>query len=66
MWIFRFTYCLIQGHAFVDIPSSDRPYQYCLHCGKMKEPIAILKRHTPGENHLFNNIPCPQTTGNEQ
>ncbi len=46
MWIFRFTYCLFQGHAFVDITSTDRPYKYCLHCGHVKEPIALLKRHT--------------------
>jgi len=46
MWIFRFTYCLFQGHAFVDVSSTDRPYQCCLHCGQVKEPIAFLKRHT--------------------
>jgi hypothetical protein len=45
MWIFRFTYCLFQGHAFVDIPSTNRPYQYCLHCGHVKEPAVLLKRH---------------------
>jgi hypothetical protein len=43
MWIFRYTYCLLQGHAFVDITQTRRPYQYCLHCGKIKEPQAFLK-----------------------
>ncbi len=51
MWIFRFTYCIFRGHAFVDIPKTDRPYQYCLHCGKVKEPAAIQKRHTLTEVH---------------
>ena len=45
MWIFRFTYCLFQGHAFLDITNTSRPYQYCLHCGKVKEPPAFLKSH---------------------
>jgi hypothetical protein len=44
MWIYRYTYCLIQQHAFVDITTSDRPYQYCLRCGKVKEPLAYLKK----------------------
>jgi hypothetical protein len=45
MWIFRFTYCLIQGHAFVDITHTAKPYQYCLHCGKVQSPVAFLKSH---------------------
>jgi hypothetical protein len=36
MWIFRYTYCVIQGHAFVDIVTDRQPYQYCLHCGKIE------------------------------
>ena len=44
MWIYRYTYCLIQQHAYVDITTSDRPYQYCLRCGKVKEPLAYLKK----------------------
>ncbi len=47
MWIFRYTYCLFAGHAYVDITNGPRPYQYCLHCGKMKEPIAFLKNGYP-------------------
>ena len=46
MWIFRFTYCLFQGHAFVDITNTKRPYQYCLHCGTIKEPVAVEKTIT--------------------
>jgi hypothetical protein len=46
MWIFRFTYCFFQGHAFVDVTTTERPYQYCLHCGKVKEPVAIVKQRT--------------------
>ena len=46
MWIFRFTYCLFQGHAYVDITSATRPYQYCLHCGKVQEPGTVLEHHT--------------------
>jgi hypothetical protein len=38
MWIFRFMYCIFQGHAFIDITNSVHPYQYCMHCGKVKEP----------------------------
>lgn len=45
MWIYRL-YCLVQGHAFVDITTSRRPRKYCLHCGKILEPGYILKgRH---------------------
>jgi hypothetical protein len=36
MWILRFTYCLFAGHAFIDITNTKQPYQYCLHCGKVK------------------------------
>jgi len=50
MWIFRYTYCLFQGHAFVDIKTSRDPYRYCLHCGKIIEPAAILK----DRRHAFN------------
>jgi hypothetical protein len=42
MWIFRYTYCLFQGHAFVDITTPQKPYKYCLHCGKVQEPSSIL------------------------
>jgi hypothetical protein len=55
MWIFRYTYCLFQGHAFVDITQTRRPYQYCLHCGKIKEPAAVLKNHelhTCADHHM--------------
>jgi hypothetical protein len=45
MWIVRFTYCLFRKHAFIDITSSRRPYQYCMRCGYVKEPVAILKSH---------------------
>ena len=45
MWIFRYTYCLLQGHAFVEITSTNRPYKYCLHCGKMEEPVAVYKHY---------------------
>jgi len=44
MWIYRYTYCLIQQHAYVDITTLDRPYRYCLRCGKVKEPLAYLKK----------------------
>lgn len=36
MWILRYTYCIFQGHAFVDIVTDKKPYQYCLHCGKVE------------------------------
>jgi hypothetical protein len=55
MWIFRYTYCLFQGHAFIDITQTSRPYQYCLHCGKIKEPRAILKTrelHSCADHHI--------------
>jgi hypothetical protein len=51
MWIYRFTYCLFQGHSFIDITSSIRPYQYCLRCGKVKEPSAYL-RAVPVHVHI--------------
>ena len=47
MWIYRFTYCLFQGHAFVDITATRHPYRYCLHCGKMLEPGHVEKARTP-------------------
>lgn len=38
MWIFRYTYCLFKGHAYVDVINIPRhPYKYCLRCGKVKE-----------------------------
>jgi hypothetical protein len=40
MWIFRYTYCLFNGHAYIDITSTQRSYRYCLHCGDIKEPTA--------------------------
>jgi hypothetical protein len=45
MWIFRFAYCLLWKHAFINITSSRRPYQFCMRCGYVKEPVAILKLH---------------------
>jgi hypothetical protein len=45
MWIYRYTYCLWQKHAYVDITTSEQPYQYCLRCGKVKEPLYVLKNH---------------------
>ena len=53
MWIFRFTYCLFRGHSFIDITSSRKPYKYCLHCGKIQEPIAIL-RHSSSQDADLN------------
>jgi hypothetical protein len=47
MWIFRYTYCLILGHGYMDVVTNDRhSYQYCLHCGKIKEPSSIIKNHS--------------------
>jgi hypothetical protein len=46
MGIFRFIYCLFNGHAYIDIVDDRRPYQYCLRCGKIEEPVAVLKRVT--------------------
>jgi|WetSurMetagenome_2_1015567.scaffolds.fasta_scaffold1106728_1 hypothetical protein len=43
MSLIRYCYCMLQGHAYIDITQSRRPYQYCLRCGKIKEPLAILK-----------------------
>jgi hypothetical protein len=43
MWIYRFVYFLFQGHAYIDINSIQRPYRYCLHCGEIMEPAAVLK-----------------------
>jgi hypothetical protein len=43
MWIYRYIYCPFHGHAYIDITPTTRPYQYCLHCGKIKEPAAVLK-----------------------
>ncbi len=42
MWIMRFLYCLVEGHALIDVTTSRRPYQFCLRCGKVKEPVAVL------------------------
>jgi hypothetical protein len=50
MWIFRYTYCLLEGHAFVDITATRHPYKYCLHCGKILEPGYVIKgRHLQTE-----------------
>jgi hypothetical protein len=51
MWILRFLYCCLDGHAFVDTTSSSRPYRFCVRCGKIKEPAAFLKssRKSPGD-----------------
>jgi hypothetical protein len=43
MWIFRFTYCLFNGHSFIEITKLQGNYHYCLHCGKTKEPLTVLK-----------------------
>jgi hypothetical protein len=57
MSIFRIIYCIFEGHAYVDVVTTPRqPYQYCLHCGKVKEPVAILKTRPAGRRHdLFSN-----------
>jgi hypothetical protein len=47
MWFYRFIFCLFQGHSYIDITFTRRPYKYCLHCGKIKEPVAILKIQNP-------------------
>ena len=74
MWIYRFTYCLFQGHSFVDITSSARPYQYCLRCGKVKEPSAFWKPipvhvhvdHAGGAGSILRKIPVDHIiTGRE-
>jgi hypothetical protein len=44
MLIFRYIYCIFQGHAFVEITTTRRPYRYCLHCGKIVEPSSVLKQ----------------------
>jgi hypothetical protein len=55
MWIFRFLYCFFEGHAFMDITTTQKPYKYCFRCGKVKEPISILvKKHIPSEPIPFN------------
>ncbi len=41
MWILSIIYCFIHGHAFLDITTDKRPYQYCIRCGKVKEPVAV-------------------------
>lgn len=43
MWIFKFIYCVFNGHNFVDVTATIHPYQYCLHCDQVKEPVAIEK-----------------------
>jgi hypothetical protein len=54
MWILRFFYCLFEGHAFVDITTAERPYQFCLRCGKIKEPTAVRVR---SRSHLNEPVP---------
>jgi hypothetical protein len=50
MWIISHIFCLFEGHAFIDITHTTKPYQYCLRCGKIKEPGFILK---PRELHSY-------------
>jgi|WetSurMetagenome_2_1015567.scaffolds.fasta_scaffold450406_2 hypothetical protein len=54
MWILRSIFCLFQGHTYIDITPTARPYQYCLHCGKIKEPMAVVKNrrlHSFADQH---------------
>jgi len=44
MRIISWIYCLFEGHAFIDVTATERPYQFCLRCGKIKEPTAVLVR----------------------
>jgi hypothetical protein len=48
MWIIRTIECWLHGHSYIDVTTETRPYRYCLHCGKIEEPAAVLKR-----NHLY-------------
>lgn len=42
MWILKIIQCFLQGHIYKDINKAGRRYKYCLRCGKVKEPTAIL------------------------
>lgn len=46
MWIHRYLYCMFQGHAFIDITTNRNPYQYCLHCGKIREPAFVIRNRS--------------------
>jgi hypothetical protein len=50
MWILRFIYCLLQGHAFIDVTTTNQPYRYCLHCGKVREPVILA-----ADRHMIKN-----------
>jgi len=43
MWIHRYLYCIFQGHSYIDITTTRNPYQYCLHCGKIREPVFVAR-----------------------
>lgn len=47
MWIIKSFECRLHGHSFIDVTANNRPYHYCLHCGGVEEPLAVLK-----ENHI--------------
>jgi hypothetical protein len=34
---------MFQGHAYIDITTTRTPYQYCLHCGKIREPGFVIR-----------------------
>jgi hypothetical protein len=52
VWIFKYAGCLIQGHEYIDLTGGRYPYQYCLHCGKIKEPLAVVKNRRPRLVHV--------------
>jgi len=43
MWIIKTIECRLHGHSYIDVNAENRPYHYCLHCGKIEEPAAVLK-----------------------
>jgi hypothetical protein len=52
MCILRFTYCLLQGHAYIDVTATPQPYRYCLHCGKVHEQATVpMKRRLFGRKY---------------
>jgi hypothetical protein len=52
VWILRFTYCLLQGHAYIDVTATPQPYRYCLHCGKVEEPLTAPVNHRLIKNRV--------------